>query len=63
MSKFILLTSSLILILSNVALLLTLAHFLWTFSEVHAKMVALLWLVMVVAQFNIRMSLNSKGDN
>lgn len=55
-------TSVLIVILSRLGILLTLVHFLWTFSEIHARIVAYLWFVMMIGELSVRLIVNKKGD-
>ena len=57
----ILMTSIAIVLLARLAILITLVHFLWTFSEIHATIVAYCWLALMVGELGMKMSLR-KGD-
>lgn len=57
----VILSTTLVIILSRLALVLAMLHFIWTFSEIHARIIALVWLTMSVNEYILRYALK-KGE-
>lgn len=55
-------TSTLVIIASRLALFLTCLHFVWTFSEFHARLIAVLYLVGMVSESLLRLVIK-KGES
>lgn len=58
---FLILLTSATVILSRLALFLTLLHFIWTVSEIHARIAVMLWLTSSVFEILLKYVI-LKGD-